>query len=222
MKPIGWLFVFSFIALLFGFTVWLSLEFQHDSIEQERIPAPDFLLKNEWTPYLKAFENHLDGISDLSAIIRKIESMGLGTWIIDLEDGIAFVCPFRKEFEDLKTVILIETGERGESTKKTVNFFGSQVTVLEKVSYSLFSLEYKPAYAVVDSVKYKELIETGYKFEIVEDIEEINSGKFVDEVINGKGPVVIKDSDEIISEELAIVLEYYKLKPEEIRYFFKR
>lgn len=222
MKPIGWIFIIAFFALIAGSAVWLTLEFSNDFVEQERVPAPDFLLKNEWSPYVKAFGNHLEGISDLSAIIKKIESMGLGTWIIDLNDGITFVSPYRKEFEDLKTVILIETGEKGATASKTVEFFGSKLIVREIVSYSLFSLMYKPSYAVLKPDKYMELIERGYRFEMVEDIENISPGRFLDDVINGKGPVIIADSGRILSEELNTVLEHYSLGSEKIRYFFKR
>ena len=222
MKPTGWLIIFSFAALVLSFLVWLRLEFPGDPVEQERLPAPDFYLRNQWAPYIESFKKHLNGVSDFSAVLQKMETMGTGTWSVDLNHGLTFVCPYLDEFENLKTVILIETGERGTASRESVNFFGSRATIMEDVTYSLFTLRYLPAYTLIDSGEFEELIGQGYNFETVVRVEEISPGRFLEDVMGGKGPVVVSDSGKGLTDDLVLVLEHYNLRPVEPRYFLKR
>jgi len=174
-------------------------------------------------PYLQDFKEHLESLQKFSSILKELEKEKAGAWLMSLENGEKrFICPYTDTYNKLRAILLIETGSSGSRAVTTTKYFGNDVTRSEVVEYGGFYLDYIPSYSLIMESDYQKYLQEGYTFNKVYNANAFSLGRFVSDVFQGMGPVIILKEGASLSEQFFEIVERYSIPFMPVRYFLRK
>ena len=215
--------LFSLVALAFGLAAMIFTFYPAVQEVGSRKSSPDFSIRNSIFPYLQDFKKHLESVQKFSSILKELEKEKAGAWLMSLENGEKrFICPYTDTYNKLRAILLIETGSSGSRAVTTTKYFGNDVTRSEVVEYGGFYLDYIPSYSLIMESDYQKYLQEGYTFNKVYNANAFSLGRFVSDVFQGMGPVIILKEGASLSEQFFEIVERYSIPFMPVRYFLRK
>jgi len=213
----------SLVALVFGLAAMIFTLYPAVKEVGSRKSSPDFSIRNSIFPYLQDFKKHLESVQEFSSILKELEKEKAGAWLMSMENGEKrFICPYTDTYNKLRTLLLVETGSSGTRMVATTKYFGNDVTRSEVVEYGSFYLDYVPSYSLVMESDYQRYLQEGYTFNKVYNANAFSLGRFVSDVFQGMGPVIILKEGASLSERFFEIIERYLIPFMPVRYFLRK